>query len=684
MKSAGNIHAYTVGCIDIFLANGELTMKAILKKLCIGAVLMLAAMSIWSQDTVLDVSESISISAQQSEVDNLQWYSFDVQQGQILNVEVVSLDFTPYIQVKSANGEVFTTTGEGNSAQYSIFPQQSGSWQVGVGYVDARKSGSGSFFLKISSTQANSALQVGRIHRGTLSGELSYEADYDRYVKWYPFMARASQPVQVLLESNDFDAYLFIRYPDGSIETFDDGRGTDSVASIFVTQDSPLYIGASSYSGSDEGEFSIHLEGVEERDDIEVGQTLNGYLEGTSDYYSFVARESQAITINLGSEEFDAILRVRGAGGIDLEDDDSGSGTDSTLALSLNAGDEIMIEVSSWGDTGTYALNVVTAQEVSVGQTLRRTLGEGDSFILNGREGDFITLEMVSDEFDTYLTVVDEDGNQSSDDDSYVDDYYYASIIHYMFNRNESLVITASSYGGYDGGDYILRITESDIDLPDELPQGHKIDMSGSVQGFISGNEEYYDVGPGDMYTIEATEGEQIRLIMTSDDLDSYVTLLAPNGQSFSDDDSYGDLNSQLEVVAPLTGTYQVIASAYSGDSGVYELSYESQGRVNVIYEETGSLESSDERDIRGGRYDVIEQNFRAGQSLSIMLSSDAFDTRLYINGPDGEAFADNDDYNGTDSRVDIEIEQSGTYQIVVTPYYDDDRGEYHLQIVEW
>ncbi|WAL58467.1 COP23 domain-containing protein [Thermocoleostomius sinensis] len=77
-----------------------------------------------------------------------------------------------------------------------------------------------------------------------------------------------------------------------------------------------------------------------------------------------------------------------------------------------------------------------------------------------------------------------------------------------------------------------------------------------------------------DVYTFEGRAGERVLIRMTSTQLDSYLVLLDPNGNSLvQDDDSAGNLDAQIVYTLPVDGRYTVYANAYStGQAGSYQI----------------------------------------------------------------------------------------------------------------
>lgn len=75
-------------------------------------------------------------------------------------------------------------------------------------------------------------------------------------------------------------------------------------------------------------------------------------------------------------------------------------------------------------------------------------------------------------------------------------------------------------------------------------------------------------------YSFDGKAGQQIAIDMTSDEIDPYLILLAPDGQDLGqDDDSGGGSSARLVAALPADGTYTVLANTYqAGQTGSYNL----------------------------------------------------------------------------------------------------------------
>ncbi|NJM96090.1 MAG: hypothetical protein HC800_01715 [Phormidesmis sp. RL_2_1] len=78
---------------------------------------------------------------------------------------------------------------------------------------------------------------------------------------------------------------------------------------------------------------------------------------------------------------------------------------------------------------------------------------------------------------------------------------------------------------------------------------------------------------------------------------------------------------------------------------------------------------------------DTYDFEGEMGQSMTIELQSDEFDTVLVLKGPNGEVLASNDDYGGSlNSTVVIELPESGTYSAIATSF-SSQGGSYQIEI---
>lgn len=96
------------------------------------------------------------------------------------------------------------------------------------------------------------------------------------------------------------------------------------------------------------------------------------------------------------------------------------------------------------------------------------------------------------------------------------------------------------------------------------------------------------------------------------------------------------------------------------------------------IWSGEGQLEDSDSEDADNFRYDEHVLQLEAGRRYRISAESEAFDTyiRLFRAG-ESEPVAENDDFEGLNSRISYQPQESGEYRLRVLSYSPDGRGAY-------
>ncbi len=194
-------------------------------------------------------------------------------------------------------------------------------------------------------------------------------------------------------------------------------------------------------------------------------------------------------------------------------------------------------------------------------------------------------------------------------------------------------------------------------------------------------------------YVFQGRRGQRVAIEMQSQELDSYVILLSQDSRALylTDDDSAGNYNARLEATLPEDGDYIIIANAYAeGEQGRYNLSLRDLGGQGsgaasggVILQESGRLTPGDEIAPDNTLFDRYTFNGRAGQTVTISLQSQEFDTYLAILDGSGEVIAENDDAdaNTTNSQLALTLPATGTYTVIVNGYSTADRGSYRLVV---
>jgi len=96
-----------------------------------------------------------------------------------------------------------------------------------------------------------------------------------------------------------------------------------------------------------------------------------------------------------------------------------------------------------------------------------------------------------------------------------------------------------------------------------------------------------------------------------------------------------------------------------------------------------GTLEAAETKSDQGGAVaDVYQLNGRQGEQYTLTLSSEAFDSYLYVRGPGSLSQDNDDDGSGSyNSRLNIVFPENGTAQVYVTSFSRNAVGAYQLRV---
>lgn len=207
-------------------------------------------------------------------------------------------------------------------------------------------------------------------------------------------------------------------------------------------------------------------------------------------------------------------------------------------------------------------------------------------------------------------------------------------------------------------------------------------------------NGEHYDT-----YTLEVEAGQWIEVDLRTSNFDPYLVVMAPSGEAQQNDDfEESRERSYLRFQASESGTWRVFATSYAADeTGRYELVMDVHDReppcsncgiAQVVSQdggvryERGELAPGDDELETGEYYDTYTIQGRAGETLVLDLNADGFDPYLILVYPDEEQ-VENDDHEGdrTRSMITAELDQTGSYRVLVTSYQKGERGRYDLTV---
>ncbi len=476
---------------------------------------------------------------------------------------------------------------------------------------------------------------------------------------------------------------------------------------------------------------------------IRLGQTQRGTLaRGDTtissgefiDGYTIDARRGQRFEVAAASDAFDTYLLIRGPGGLRIDNDDDANGngsTDSRAVVEALADGPITIGVTSYaaGMTGAYTLQVRqpgagaqatvaprTPSPIRVGAPVRATLAAGDETLNSGefsdaysvqlRAGQTVSVEMDSAAFDTYLMAAGPGGVRVDNDDG--DGTGTNARLSFTAPEAGTYLIRATSFQPGMSGAYTMRVVEgrtagAAAPPPPPAAAGASLVAGRTVNGALAASDRRSQGGQFvDTYTFQGRAGQRVVIDMASGGFDTVVNLVSPSGAREQHDDiGNGNTNSRLETILATDGVYRIEATSFQPQtSGAYTLVLNTQSGAtqptrpvnrpqggsqpgSVALDVTGRLERGDETLDDGQFLDAWTFQGRAGQTVTIDVTSSDFDTQVVVVAPSGDGDMNDDGPDGTNSQLVYRLPETGEYAVGVTSYSAGEVGAYRLRVGE-
>ena len=461
-----------------------------------------------------------------------------------------------------------------------------------------------------------SGIRLGQTVRGELT-DRDPEADSGLSYDAFRFRARAGERFSVALDSEAFDPLVRVGRMDGAafvqLGANDDGHDSGVNARLIFTapDDGEYVIRATPLSVGGTGAYALTLQEGPPPVDAEplaLGATVAGELdesdgkgegETRADAWRFEGLEGQRIRIDMTSTDFDTYIELFDENRVSLAQDDDGGpeSTDSRLNFTLPRTGSYIVEARAFSEgTGDYSLSVTEVEPdrapepIAFGASLQGEIGECDprdgedrgfdAFTFSGEEGQRVRAIMRSGDFDTYLQVGRADGEFSAlanDDDGLMEGT--DSRLNFTLPETGDYVLRASPLGSDGKGLYALELVDRG-----PQPQAGSILVGSTAWGTLTESDANTDQNSHyDAYRVTLREDEKLLVTMTSNDVDSFVTIgrIKDDGEFEvlgSDDDGLSDTHAKLEWTAPDDGTFEIRAGAYQqGQTGAYALTVAKQ-----------------------------------------------------------------------------------------------------------
>ena len=301
--------------------------------------------------------------------------------------------------------------------------------------------------------------------------------------------------------------------------------------------------------------------------DLSPGDTL-GSDGSYRDLHLIGVTAATTIQVTVESEDFDAYVDALLPGERQIRNDDF-DGRNAGFIHTIEQSGTMQLTVrSAFGLTGAYRLvvqRVAQVRDLQVGSTLSGRFSRDSEFgtqawfSLAGRKGQRIAIDLMSEDFDSFLELTDASGRRYTNDDG---GEGQNSRITYTFADNETVTVVARALFGEPEGVFELSVRESSRRL--------RSSISGSLTAV---DQRAYDGTIFDRVSVEVTEGESLSFVLRSQDFDGYLWLSDPDGVSIAgDDDSAGERDSAIDIEIERSGTYVLFVTSFFDKLGDWEL----------------------------------------------------------------------------------------------------------------
>jgi hypothetical protein len=450
------------------------------------------------------------------------------------------------------------------------------------------------------------------VYRGTLgSGDTQLQTG--EYYDTYQFQGQAGQRAVFDLTSSAFDPYLMVVAPSGDKKENDDFNGSNSRSRLdLALEETGTYrVIVTSYQKGEAGAYELRIDAAGSGGGVaaaEPGVRVESERLAAGDdtlrsgeyrdSYTFQGRPGQLATVDLRSAAFDPYLIVIDPTGKQHENDDhEGDGHRSLVSYELPEDGTYRVWATSYkkGETGAYDLRIqvgsagaaevasrprVETGRLAAGDDTLRTGEYVDSYTLEGRPGQHITVDVSSNEFDTYVMVVPPRGERLWNDD--VEGRPRHSVIDADLTEAGQYRVAVTSYKRGETGAYELRIDYGTAAAANATPSPSRdvaaIAFGETQTGTLSADDARLTSGEyRDLYAFEGATGDSIIVELQSGAFDPYLSLIPPGegGDQIDNDDADGrqDL-SRVAVRLRANGRYRIMVTSYAADkTGSYRLS---------------------------------------------------------------------------------------------------------------
>jgi len=236
-----------------------------------------------------------------------------------------------------------------------------------------------------------------------------------------------------------------------------------------------------------------------------------------------------------------------------LASNDKSQGSINALLKKSGA---FQVAISQYMDLhNQYTLSVTNAAKPWQGSDAASTLkiGESEYWVFEGKKGDIVRLEGDADQFDLMLQMLTAKGDSIAFNDD--GGGGVNPLLTVLLPEAGRYIVQAGAYGNGGSGVYRLRKGLSPV---------KPLAMGAGGTGSIG-------VGGIEIWSMQGHAGETVIVSVRSDEFDTVVKIIGPDGLEVASNDDSGDgTDSLVSLKLPLEGTYTIWVSGKG--SGKYKV----------------------------------------------------------------------------------------------------------------
>jgi hypothetical protein len=437
-----------------------------------------------------------------------QIYSFEGRAGEVITISMnrIEGDLDPYLLLVDGEGAVLALNDDNGAGVDAVIaskriPTDARYYVIATRFGQEQGSTTGQYTLLLERVGTGAPDDTAFIRYGESAlGRINSDAP----LAFYFLRAARGEVIEILMRrtSGNLDAKLSLATPDGVILVSNDddpaAEGTlDARISNYTILETGVYLIVATRFGQEagdtEGSYVLTVTqkspeelgiSLEEARLIDYGMTVDGAVDDEIPmrYYRFEARRGDVITVALSVDEgnLDPLVKLTDANLVDLAaDDDGGENNDAQIvAYTVPIAGTYYLVATRVGEidgrtSGSYELQLNGRAGIAGGDVLEIIYDAtvsglidnqhpAEEYVFFGQQGDVIqiTMERVSGDLDSLITLYDSERKQIAFDDDSGDDQN-ALLDDFVLPSEGTYIFLASRYDretGLTSGAYILTL----------------------------------------------------------------------------------------------------------------------------------------------------------------------------------------------------------------------------------